>query len=71
MNTVVSAREYGARGYQALLAKYGKQQLDRWRRLGGRPRDLSFDEIQMAATRRRRRVSKQGGSQSTEFDANT
>jgi hypothetical protein len=37
--------EWGLLGYEALVKKYGVQQVNRWRRTGGRPKHRSYAEI--------------------------
>lgn len=57
---VITRQEYGRRGYEVTLARYGKRQMDAWRRMGGRPKDPTYDEIvaaQAATRREKRRVS--------------
>lgn len=44
--SVGTPQEWGALGYQALVAKYGEHRINQWRRKGGRPRNRTLAEIQ-------------------------
>lgn len=43
---VVSQAEYGRRGALALQERYSKAERRQWARLGGRPRNRTYEEIQ-------------------------
>jgi hypothetical protein len=58
---VVSQAEYGRRGYEVTLARYGSHRLDQWRRRGGRKPNPTLAEIRQlseaqAASKDRRRA---------------
>lgn len=63
MTSVITPQESGRRGYVAMLAKYGERKVNQWRRMGGRKRYLTHDELLAAeaATRRERRLSSKSG----------
>lgn len=77
--SVVSRQESGLRGYQAMLAKHGVAQVNKWRRTGGRKRNRTYLEIieaerleaeAKASARRARRSSSRGRQPITDsFDS--
>ena len=54
--SVVTPEERGRRGYLATEAKYGKAQMNRWRRTGGRKPNRTLAEIMAAIVPERARV---------------
>lgn len=62
--SVVSKSEAGYRGYLVTETRYGQRQMDRWRRMGGRPRNKTLAEIRALPGHEARSTSRQskGGS---------
>lgn len=71
---VVSPQEYGRRGNAVMRSRHTVAELRAWVRKGGRPRDLTWEELQAkkAPTRSKGRVTKsKGGRPITDFDCIT
>lgn len=56
--SVVSPQEYGRRGYEVVLEKYGKARMDTWRRRGGRKPNPTWAQIQAGTEPQRARPSR-------------
>lgn len=50
---VQTQREHGYAGMAALIAKYGLPQVQRWRAKGGRPKDVTWAELEASIAAKR------------------
>lgn len=57
--------EWGARGYEVLVATYGEHRINQWRRRGGRKPIRSLAEIQAATGATRTRTRRRGATPSS------
>jgi hypothetical protein len=57
-------QEWGARGYQVVVAKYGERQMNLWRKRGGRKRNPTYAELMKAVTGSNRTKKAEGSDPS-------